>query len=222
MIWIVAGMHRSGTSLVAGLLHNTGIHFGDDKTFLAADKANTTGYFENTEFKGLNDAILGKYKVKAWNTEIPTPKNAGRYNIKVQNILQRYNEAYENWGAKDPRFCLTWQAWNFDPEHTIFIIPYRNPLEVANSLFKRDKLPIEKGLALWNIYNQRILKTQEYFEVLTVNYNNVLQGTEFPDTKNLTDLTMRHNLAYNIPESCKETWEMLLTKQMPSGKIDQN
>ena len=44
---VVAGMHRSGTSLVAGLLRSADVALGD--RLLAADPANPRGYFEDEE-----------------------------------------------------------------------------------------------------------------------------------------------------------------------------
>ena len=42
---VVAGMHRSGTSLVAGYLQSLGVDMG--ARLLAADHANPRGYFED-------------------------------------------------------------------------------------------------------------------------------------------------------------------------------
>ena len=42
---VILGMHRSGTSLTAGILHLLGVNMGD--RLLPADKFNAQGYFEN-------------------------------------------------------------------------------------------------------------------------------------------------------------------------------
>src|SRR3972149_1538089 len=53
---IVLGMHRSGTSLIASILHLSGISMG--KEFLRPDNGNPGGYFEDLEFLNLNKTIL--------------------------------------------------------------------------------------------------------------------------------------------------------------------
>ena len=50
---IVLGMHRSGTSLIASILHLSGISMG--KEFLRPDNGNPGGYFEDLEF--LNQSL---------------------------------------------------------------------------------------------------------------------------------------------------------------------
>src|SRR3972149_6783295 len=53
---IVLGMHRSGTSLIASILHLSGISMG--KEFLRPDNGNPGGYFEDLEFLNLNKTVL--------------------------------------------------------------------------------------------------------------------------------------------------------------------
>jgi len=53
---VVLGMHRSGTSLVAGILRNAGVLMGDK--FLPPDEFNLRGYFEDTDFLWINKGIL--------------------------------------------------------------------------------------------------------------------------------------------------------------------
>ena len=53
---VVAGMHRSGTSLVASVLSMLGVSLGS--TLLGADRNNPKGYFEDTDFLRLNREML--------------------------------------------------------------------------------------------------------------------------------------------------------------------
>ncbi len=46
---VIAGMHRSGTSLVASYLSSLGIGLGD--RLLSADANNRHGYFEDADFR---------------------------------------------------------------------------------------------------------------------------------------------------------------------------
>ncbi|MEO8071537.1 MAG: hypothetical protein ABI652_09045, partial [Acidobacteriota bacterium] len=55
-VLVVAGMHRSGTSLLASLLHGSGCRMGE--ACLPADTHNRRGYFEDLEFLDLNRRML--------------------------------------------------------------------------------------------------------------------------------------------------------------------
>ena len=74
MIVIVVGVHRSGTSAVAGILHLNGIAMGSEKTFKPKPMPqNPRGFYENYDFRKLNDRILklAGYRVKSFDTLIP-------------------------------------------------------------------------------------------------------------------------------------------------------
>ena len=55
-IIIITGMHRSGTSLVAGILRTAGLHIGDK--LLGPDDFNPRGFFEDKDFVNLQENIL--------------------------------------------------------------------------------------------------------------------------------------------------------------------
>ena len=54
----ITGMHRSGTSLVAQVLYNLGLEFGNPKDFIKKDNWNSNGYLENKNFINLNNKII--------------------------------------------------------------------------------------------------------------------------------------------------------------------
>ena len=54
--WIVAGMHRSGTSLIALALVSAGMEMG--KRLLSGDVRNPPGYFEDLDFLDLDRRML--------------------------------------------------------------------------------------------------------------------------------------------------------------------
>src|SRR5918994_5655575 len=57
----VLGMHRSGTSLVAGVLRQLGVDLGPDEEFLPPDPNNQSGYFELADAVEINNEILAHY-----------------------------------------------------------------------------------------------------------------------------------------------------------------
>src|SRR5258706_12775846 len=54
----VAGMHRSGTSMVTALLMRCGLALGDDADLIQPSYANEAGYWENRGFVELNEQVL--------------------------------------------------------------------------------------------------------------------------------------------------------------------
>lgn len=77
-IVIVLGMHRSGTSMAAGLLHQSGISMGrPDEFFPPLSAENAKGFYENHRFRVLNDQLLEAYgyAVKRWNPQFHRPSS---------------------------------------------------------------------------------------------------------------------------------------------------
>ena len=52
-VFIIAGMHRSGTSLTAALLQNVGVDIG--QRLMGASYSNSKGHFENLDFVEFHD-----------------------------------------------------------------------------------------------------------------------------------------------------------------------
>src|SRR5262249_23640698 len=54
----IAGMHRSGTSMVARLLNLCGLYLGEDEDLMPSAADNPEGFWENLHFVDLNEKIL--------------------------------------------------------------------------------------------------------------------------------------------------------------------
>ncbi len=144
MVVIVLAMHRTGSSLVANLLHNAfGVHMGD--RFLGPGPWNPWGVWEDIEFVGMNKRLLCKAygipKGDPWR-EPPSPEKmekAGEsLSDRIAQLIQRKSKRAV-WGWKDPRTCLTIQAYgpHLDPKDTIFIRTQRSEGAIVESLRKR-------------------------------------------------------------------------------------
>ena len=96
----------------------------------------------------LNLTILIFQKIR------PTTK----LNDRTRKILETYSEKYLDWGWKDPRTCLTINHWvkNINDlgmeNQTRIVVVTRKASSVARSLYKRNELPINNGLAIWGFY----------------------------------------------------------------------
>ncbi len=67
---IVLGMHRSGTSALAGMLSMLGVQFGD--SLMAPQADNSKGFWEHRDIVGLNDRILAAFD-SSWDDVRPIP-----------------------------------------------------------------------------------------------------------------------------------------------------
>lgn len=151
---VVLGMHRSGTSALAGVLSKTGYDL--PKNLLPASFDNPKGYFESKEIIALNDDLFAEMGA-VWSDWMPLPKgwmqNAQTYRMRAAAALRREFPQAANFVLKDPRLCMLFPFWkdvlrdaNIQPR---YVHIHRNPFEVAQSLFARDGLPLENGVNIW-------------------------------------------------------------------------
>lgn len=154
--FVVLGMHRSGTSSLAGFLALLGAT--PPRTLMAAKPENPKGFWESERLMEYNDYIL-QLAGSAWNDHAPLNTTTlegeqGQLLVnKGRNSLRLEFEGAETIVLKDPRICRFYPFWReilIAEGYTPFpIIPVRAPAEVAASLHGRNGLTIEHGLALW-------------------------------------------------------------------------
>ena len=153
---LVAGMHRSGTSLLTQVLTSLGC--AAPKTLMAADEHNASGYWESMRVQELNDALLASAG-SSWDDwqpfhpEWPASPAAVEFGERAQALLQDEYGAKRLFVLKDPRICRLLPFWcdairQFGAEPRIAMV-LRNPFEVAASLAERDAIPDSIGLLLW-------------------------------------------------------------------------
>jgi GT2 family glycosyltransferase len=157
----IAGMHRSGTSMVAHVLAEAGLDVGPESDFLPADAANADGYWENRRFLALDDAVLGALG-GGWDAPPVAPR--GWEDHDALEPLARDARALvhdlalaEPWGWKNPRTSLTFPFWRRIVPGLHVVVCVRNPVEVALSLQRRGATSPALALELWREYNQRII-----------------------------------------------------------------
>lgn len=155
----VAGMHRSGTSMIAALLYHAGLYLGPRKELMPPGPDNEDGYWENVRFVELNEELL-RATGGGWDDPPrefdPHEPKLRAVRIKAE-VLGREFDRRSPWGWKDPRNTVTLPFWlDLFPELRI-VGCVRNPLEVALSLHRRNDFSYERGLALWLDHNRRLL-----------------------------------------------------------------
>jgi len=155
----ILGMHRSGTSLLAGTLQECGLDLGD---VITASPANEKGNRESWALMALHEDLLRKAG-GSWNQPPGQPVAWGRLH---RGIRDAYIASFADsplWGFKDPRSLLVLEGWLEAVPGLETIGIFRHPQEVANSLQERSPwlFTIETALDLWLAYNRRLLAWQE-------------------------------------------------------------
>ncbi len=153
---IVLGMHRSGTSALAGLLEMAGCHFGADGTAMQASADNPRGFQERQDVFELHQWAL-HVSGCAWDRPLSLDTDGFPAPVRAEFLMRAARIASEldgqqPWFIKDPRMCLLLPLWLRILEAPVCISIVRHPLEVAASLQRRNGLPIEAGLALWECH----------------------------------------------------------------------
>jgi hypothetical protein len=150
----ILGMHRSGTSCMAGSLQEKGLYLDDVCEW---NEHNRKGNRENQAIAELNEKVL-KYSGGSWH-EPPERIKWKRSHAKRRNDIVRQFESGNRpvWGFKDPRVCLTLKFWQDVIPHMEYVGTYRHPLLVALSLHKRDDMPLDYAMNVWSGYNERML-----------------------------------------------------------------
>jgi hypothetical protein len=149
----VLGMHRSGTSCLAGSLEQQGLFLGDVNT---AAPWNRRGNRESFAVMDLQTAFLDACG-GSWDRPAATVEWRPEH-FEQAGAMLAGQSAHPLWGFKDPRTLLTLEGWRrLVPDLQPAGI-FRHPLTVAQSLKSRNDLDLEAGLALWTAYNERLVR----------------------------------------------------------------
>jgi hypothetical protein len=176
---IILGMHRSGTSIVGGLMNKMGLSTGGP--LIQPNFDNEKGFFERIDVVLQNDEIMRKqntyysYRTAYYDslqglrsvlTETGKFFNEGKHALAFLNNPKNFP-----WMLKDPRLCITLRTWlPLLSSIPSVLFTYRNPMDVALSMNTRETehFPIARGLKLWYIYNKRaIQQSQDLCRVVT-------------------------------------------------------
>lgn len=157
---IVLGMHRSGTSLLTGLLSQVGVQMGS-RLYAPQEGVNEKGFWEHEDIVDTHDELLlhldsqwddiFQLSERWWQLPVVVP-----FFEKLRRYIVRDFAKAAIWGLKDPRMCRLLPLWLllFEQENIspVFVCMNRNPLEVVASLQKRDGFSKQKALLLWLSY----------------------------------------------------------------------
>ena len=221
-IVLVLGMHRSGTSCLAGCLERSGVALGDVSR---KGRYNQKGNYELSEVQRLNDQILNLNR-GSWNQP---PKHIKIHPYHLNRMTEIGERLFLNSpsGIKDPRLLLIDEWKRVLPLPIKFIGTFRHPEAVARSLKFRNGIPHEKGIALWKYYNELLIETHKNSSFPIIEFNlsdvntycdTVVQVSErmglSAKTEHIryfvsSDLDHNHSDDLIVPESCREVYAYL-------------
>src|ERR1700722_4433954 len=113
---LVVGVHRSGTSAMAGALEAMGLDAGPPDGLMAGDVGNPDGYYELQAVADLNDEILahlgGAWHSPpalgpSWNASVPIAGFVRR----ARDLLAASYGKRTDFVLKDPRISLVLPLW---------------------------------------------------------------------------------------------------------------
>lgn len=210
---IVAGFHRSGTSLVGQILNRAGLFLGYE--MLGAHRTNPHGHFEDREVVSLHDDILVDNGLTWQVSDQPFPAVGDSHRERMQDFIDRRESDHEAWGFKDPRACLFVDQWKELLPGVRVLIVYRNFAEATRSLHRRHGGSLARGvgrteyhrrfweerdlaLRMWLVHNKALLDFARAHpeDVLAVSFDMLQQG--FPLIRTL-------NQRWGLSLECVET-----------------
>lgn len=173
----IAGMHRSGTSLMTRLLNLGGLYLGAEHEMLPAGPTNPDGHWEHEGIVEVNEQLLAEFG-GGWDfpPETSGMADASR-TARFRDAAGRHIAGFaghEPWGWKDPRSSLTLPFWRTFTGPLRVVVCVRNPLEVALSLRMRNGSTIAFGLALWAAYTRTLLAHTSPDERIVTHYQHAL------------------------------------------------
>jgi hypothetical protein len=208
-IILILGMHRSGTSLVAQIIAKWGAYMG--KSLIAADEFNKDGYWENEHLHELNESIL-ESSDGAWFSppdHIDVDKLVNEFGHVAYQLVDEMDRKKRVWCWKEPRMVVLLDFWKkiLEGRNITYIISYRHPQGVAESLLRRDNMPKSISLLLWEYSVKEILRQVNPSDrYLFVEYESLIRD---PDTE-CRKIFEYLNSANNISKDNKVFNEMKL------------
>lgn len=135
-ILIIAGMHRSGTSLITQWVHKCGLSVGDE--LLGEGVGNQEGHFEDMDFVKLHETLLLQNGLQPNGLVVEAmPAVTEGQKEQLAGMIARKNGCYDVWGWKDPRTCLFLPAYRDVLPEAYSLVIVRDYKAVVSSLLTR-------------------------------------------------------------------------------------
>lgn len=150
---MVLGMHRSGTSMLAGSLQQAGLELGPCSTW---NEFNRRGNREHPSVVAFHERLLAR-QGNAWHTP---PATVVPWTSAERRAARRIIASFRGsacWGFKDPRGTFFHEGWQQLLPTLAFVGIFRHPSAVAASLHVRGGMPAHDAIRIWLAYNRRLV-----------------------------------------------------------------
>ena len=172
---LLMGMHRSGTSALAGALHRGGLYAGTEDDLEWMGPENPEGYVERKDVVALNERLLASLDWR-WDTvplsPLSSPPEREELVIEARQLVRKKLTGHGAWLIKDPRLSVLLPWWRqILLDRFVAVITIRDAPEVSWSLALRDGFSIDLGSALWTAYHRHLAAGLDGLPVITVDYS---------------------------------------------------
>lgn len=198
---LVLGAGRSGTSLVSGILHDSGYWTGDN--YIKPRISNPTGFFEDSIVNEVNEELIAQVlparpegftrvffrqrlgRGERWLAEVPIFSKmivTEDMRTKIEALV-----SHAPFSLKDPRFCYTLPAWRPYLGDAAFVCVFRDPTRTARSIcdecrragYLHLRMTPARAMKIWNTMYLHVLQIhKEAGDWLFLHYDQVLKGTK--------------------------------------------
>lgn len=229
---LILGMHRSGTSCLAGALETCGLFLGAVRR---TGTFNARGYFELASLVQLHDEILAANR-GAWNDPPARILLSARHRRQLQQVADFYSR-FRPCALKDPRLTVMLEVWeSLIGAPSRLVASFRHPVAVARSLTSRNRISETQAIALWEHYNSALVKRHQREAFPVIEYDlraprdyvqNIASLASClglsPDLGALQsfvseDLEHQRALEAPVPPSCRDTYEYLIAHRLRNAK----
>lgn len=150
---LITGCARSGTSMVAGIVHLCGAWKGETT---GASRHNAKGQFENREIRdGITKPYLRRIKADHMGQKpLPDTNNLMPYDLKspVLDIIRRQGYDGSTWMYKGAKLCLVWPLWHQAFPDARWIIVRRPDKDIITSCLRTIFMRAYKDRRGWQTW----------------------------------------------------------------------
>ena len=136
-ILIIAGMHRSGTSLITQWLYRCGLNVGEN--LLGSGIGNDDGHYEDLVFYDFQRKALRNNNIHdSGFTDEPVPTLTSAEREQLKAIISEKNNLFREWGWKDPRTCLFLREYEYLIPDAHYLVVFRDWKSTVSSMISRE------------------------------------------------------------------------------------
>lgn len=185
---LVAGHHRSGTSLLAQLLARAGLFMGE--RLMGATEANPHGHVEDLDVVEIHEQILADNGL-TWQVDQEfVPAVNLDLEDRIRELVARRRQLDRPWGVKDPRICLFLPLWKHVLPEARILITVRPPAACVDSMERRAARDLmeergdpahnwrfwtepDHGARLWLVHNRALVRAARAYtdDVIVIGFD---------------------------------------------------